>query len=141
MICYTLKCADGHTFESWFQSADAFDALHARGRVTCSVCGTPAVEKAVMAPRITGARDPAVPKGALSRPASPAEQALAALRRKVEAHTEDVGENFAAEARAIHEGEAPERAIRGAAKPEEATSLIEDGIPVAPLPWGNQRTN
>ncbi|MBC6441547.1 MAG: DUF1178 family protein [Rhodobacteraceae bacterium] len=55
MICYTLKCADGHTFESRFQSADAFDTLCARGRVTCSVCGTPAVEKAVMAPRITGA--------------------------------------------------------------------------------------
>lgn len=141
MISYTLKCEDGHTFESWFQSADAFDKLHAQGIVTCSVCGALGVEKAVMAPRVTASRDKAVPKGALSSPASPAEQALAEMRRMVETTSEDVGENFATEARAIHEGEAPERSIRGKAKPEEAKSLIEDGIPVAPLPWGNRKTN
>ncbi|MEM7438175.1 MAG: DUF1178 family protein [Pseudomonadota bacterium] len=141
MISYTLKCEDGHTFESWFQSADAFDKLHAQGLVTCSVCGALGVEKAVMAPRVTASRDKAVPSGALSKPASPAEQALAEMRRKVEANSEDVGENFATEARAIHEGDAPERSIRGQAKPEEAKSLLEDGIPVAPLPWANRRTN
>ena len=143
MISYTLKCEDGHVFDSWFQSAEAFDKLLAQGMVTCSVCGALGVEKAVMAPRVRASRDTAEApaEGPLSRPASPAEQALAEMRRMVEANSEDVGERFAKEARAIHEGEAPERSIRGKAKPDEARKLVEDGIPVAPLPWGNRRTN
>lgn len=143
MISYTLKCEDGHTFDSWFQSADAFEKLLAQDMVTCSVCGSPHVKKAVMAPRVRASRDKAKPAapGPLSGPASPAEQALAELRRKIEANTEDVGDRFAAEARAIHEGEAPERAIRGQARFDEARALLEEGVPVAPLPWGNRRSN
>ena len=142
MISYTLKCEDGHVFDSWFQSAEAFDKLSAQGMVTCSVCGALGVEKAVMAPRVQASRAlPETSGGPLSRPASPAEQALAEMRRMVEANSEDVGEGFAREARAIHEGDAPERSIRGKAKPDEARKLVEDGIPVAPLPWGNRRTN
>jgi hypothetical protein len=57
------------------------------------------------------------------------------MRRKVEENSEYVGMNFAAEARAIHEGAAPERSIYGETKPDEARALIEDGIPVAPLPF------
>ena len=144
MISYTLKCEHDHTFDSWFQSAEAFDKLNAAGMVTCSVCGTLGVEKAVMAPRVRPARNSAMSKastGPLSAPASPAEQALAEMRRMVEQNSDNVGENFASEARKIHEGEAPERSIYGQAKPDEAKALIEDGIPVAPLPWGNRRTN
>ena len=145
MISYTLKCEDGHTFDSWFQSAEAFEKLLEQGMVTCSVCGALGVEKAVMAPRVRASRDKAeAPKTdgrPLSRPASPAEQALAELRRKVEAQSEDVGDRFASEARAIHDGDAPERSIYGQAKPDEAKALIDDGIPVAPLPWGNRKTN
>lgn len=143
MINYTLKCEQNHTFDSWFQSAKAFDKLHAAGMVTCSVCGVTTVEKAVMAPRVRTARTAFSPKskGPLSAPASPAEQALAELRKKVEASSENVGENFADEARKIHDGDAPDRSIYGQAKPNEAKALIEDGIPVTPLPWGNRRTN
>ena len=147
MITYTLKCEHGHTFDSWFQSAEAFDKLHAAKMVTCSVCGALGVEKAVMAPRVRPAREaaprPDTVKASrpLSAPASPAEQALAELRKMVEKISENVGDNFAKEARRIHEGEAPERSIYGEAKPEEAKALIEEGIPVAPLPWGNRRTN
>ena len=79
--------------------------------------------------------------GRCRRPASPAEQALAELRRRIEAESEDVGRDFAAEARRIHEGEAPERPIIGEARPAEARALIEDGIPVAPLPWGRRKTS
>ena len=140
MICYTLKCADDHTFDSWFQSADAYDKLMAAGLVTCSVCGALGVEKAIMAPQVRTARKQ--PKaGPLSAPASPAEQALSAMRKQVEENSENVGENFAVEARAIHDGDAPERSIYGQAKPEDAKALIDDGIEVAPLPWGNRRTN
>lgn len=143
MISYTLKCEHDHTFDSWFQSAEAFDKLLAAGMVTCSVCGALGVEKAVMAPRVRPARNAVSPTDRpLSAPASPAEQALAEMRKKIEENSEDVGEKFADEARKIHDGDAPERAIIGQAKPEDAKALIEDGIPVAPLPWGQKkRTN
>ena len=77
----------------------------------------------------------------LRAPASPAEQALAELRRRIEAAADDVGRDFAAEARRIHDGLAPERAIIGEARPSEARALLEDGIPVAPLPWPARRTS
>ena len=66
---------------------------------------------------------------------------MAEIRRQIEANSEDVGDDFAKEARAIHDGTRPERSIIGRARPEEASSLIEDGVPVVPLPWGNKRTN
>ena len=145
MIRYSLKCEKDHAFDSWFQSAEAFEKLLNAGMVTCSVCGALGVEKAIMAPQVRPARKavdktaPAAPKaGPLSAPASPAEQALAEMRKKVEDNSENVGKDFAAEARAIHEGEAPARSIYGEAKLQDAKDLIEEGIPVAPLPWGNK---
>lgn len=138
MIHYTLKCADGHSFESWFQSVSAFDRLFASGLVSCAVCGSSAVEKAMMAPSVRPGRRSAKSAhkpGPLSAPASPAEQALAELRRHIEANSDYVGRDFAARARAIHDGQAPERPIHGEARADEARALIEDGIPVLPLPF------
>lgn len=148
MITYTLKCADGHQFDSWFRSAEAFDKLRSAGMVACAVCGSDKVEKALMAPRVRAARAPSddqpvasgpastpAANGPLSAPSSSAEQALAALKKKIEASSDYVGLNFATEARAIHDGTAPERAIYGEARADEAKKLIEDGIPVAPLPF------
>lgn len=145
MIQYALKCADGHRFNSWFQSAEAYEKLSVAGHISCSICGNAQINKAIMAPRVTAGRDaapePAVP-GALSKPATPEEQALADLRKKVEDNSDYVGVNFAAEARAMHDGDTPERSIYGEAKPEEARKLIEEGIPVAPLPFmPHRKTN
>lgn len=135
MIRYALKCPDGHGFESWFKSVSAFDSLAAQGHVSCPVCGSTGIEKSLMAPAVA-ARDADVPAPRpLSAPANPMEEALAALRRQVEENSEYVGLNFAAEARRIHVGEAPERAIYGEARPDEAKKLVEDGVPVAPLPF------
>lgn len=149
MIHYSLKCSCGHQFDSWFQSASAFDKLRQAGMVNCDVCGSSKVEKAIMAPRVRPARSAAVKPASehatadaaptspapLSASASPAEQALAELRKQVESNSDYVGESFAEEARAMHTGDAPERSIYGEAKPDEAKSLIEDGIPVIPLPF------
>ncbi len=142
MIQYALKCAEGHQFDSWFQSADAYDKLANAGMIVCAVCGSPKIQKAVMAPNVrvksaSDAEPAAVP--ALSEPQHPAEQALAELRRKVEENSDYVGDDFASEARAIHEGESPERSIYGEARPDDARALMEDGIPVAPLPFLPQR--
>lgn len=135
MIRYALKCPSDHAFESWFQSSAAYDALHRSGHVTCPACGSPQVEKALMAPSVRTEE----PARTLSQPVSEMEQKLAELRRQVEENSEYVGLGFAAEARAIHAGDAPERAIYGEAKADEARALIEDGVPVTPLPFLPQR--
>ncbi|MDC0736918.1 DUF1178 family protein [Cognatishimia sp. SS12] len=154
MIQFSLKCAQGHQFSSWFQSGAAFDKLKSAGMVTCAVCGATEVEKAIMAPRVRAARsavsglgeteqspapqpvekaaDKALP---LSTPQSEVEKRIAEVRKAVEANSDYVGDNFASEARAIHSGDSPERAIYGEAKPDDARALIEDGIPVLPLPF------
>jgi hypothetical protein len=135
MIRYALRCAEGHTFDSWFASGGEFDRLSAAALLTCAVCGDARVEKELMAPRVRASGG----AGELSAPASPAEQALAELRRRIEAASENVGRDFPAEARRIHAGDAPPRSIIGEARPDEARALIEDGVPVAPLPWGPAR--
>ena len=139
MIQYRLHCAEGHDFDSWFQSAEAFDKLAAAGHVACAVCGSSKVAKALMAPAVQTTPRAETP---LSAPASEAEAQLAELRRRIEENSDYVGLNFAAEARAIHDGDSPARSIYGEAKPDEARALLEDGIPVAPLPFRpSKRTN
>ena len=142
MIRYTLRCDKDHEFEAWFRSGDDYDRMAAEGGVSCAVCGSPEVQKDLMAPSLAGAGAGAPdPAPTLSAPLSPAEQAMAELRRRIEARSENVGRDFAAEARRIHEGISPDRPIIGEAKPSEARALIEDGIPVAPLPWSSRKSN
>ena len=133
MIQYRLRCKDGHEFDSWFQSSAAFDRLAASGHVACGVCGAAGVEKTLMAPAVKKA-GPETTRP-LADPATEAERQLAELRRQIEENSDYVGLNFAAEARAIHDGDSPARSIYGEAKPDEARALLEDGIPVAPLPF------
>jgi len=132
MIRYTLKCPEGHRFESWFQNAAAYEALAAARQLRCPDCGAQDIEKSLMTPDVRPAR--AHTPAPLS-PESEREKAIAALKRKVETEGEYVGLGFVREARAMHEGTAPERPIYGEAKPEEAIALIEEGVPVAPLPF------
>lgn len=138
MILFSLRCAKNHGFDSWFASGAAYDSLRAAGMVTCPNCGDGAIEKALMTPRVSTAEaQQATPRPmALSGPpGDPAHAALAELRRIIEANSEDVGNNFVAEARAIHDGDKPARSIYGQARPDEARKLVEDGVPIAPLPF------
>ncbi len=134
MIRFSLRCAEGHVFDSWFASGAEFDRLSRASLLSCAICGGAGIDKDLMAPRLGTGETPD-----LRAPASPAEQALAELRRRIEAVSEDVGRDFAAEARRIHDGEARARPIIGEALPGEARALIEDGVPVAPLPWRSPR--
>ena len=130
MIRYALCCPDGHGFDSWFQSAAAFDGLRGAGHLACPICGNADVAKSVMAPAVAQDRAADAPRPDLQR-----EVALAKLRRHVEQNAEYVGMEFVSEARRIHDGDAPERSIYGEARPDEARRLIEEGVPVAPLPF------
>ncbi|HHI69581.1 MAG TPA: DUF1178 family protein [Rhodobacteraceae bacterium] len=147
MIRYSLKCENDHRFESWFQSGPAFDKLHSAKMVACPTCASTAVEKAIMAPRVRTARkaaqtpqpDNQQPDAPLTTPQNDVERAITELKSQVEANSEYVGMEFATQARAIHDGDAPERPIYGEAAPEEARKLLEDGVPVAPLPFTPSR--
>ncbi len=139
MILYALHCQAEHRFESWFQSAAAFDGLLAARLLNCPVCGGTGVAKSLMAPMVHPGPQS---KPSLQGPATEQEVALAALRARIEANSDYVGMNFVAQARAMHEGSVPERSIYGEARPEEAIKLLQEGIRVAPLPFmPSRKTN
>src|SRR5688572_24617709 len=110
MIHYSLLCANDHKFEAWFRNAEAYEDQHSRGIVTCPICNTSSVGKALMAPAVGRSGE----KVALSmgHPDQAQLRALMkALREKVTSEADYVGEKFAEEARKIHYKEADARGI------------------------------
>ncbi|MDB9839031.1 DUF1178 family protein [Planktomarina temperata] len=99
MIRFSLKCSQNHSFDSWFQSSDAYEKLAKAGMLTCAECGDRAVEKSLMAPKIS-TQSPAEDQ-ALSAPMNEAERNLAKIKQEIEANSDYVGMNFAHEARAM----------------------------------------
>lgn len=125
MIVFDLQCQDsGDVFEAWFSSGSDYDDQAARGLVQCPACGSSRIAKAPMAPRV-----PAKASG------SSAIARLAEIQAAMLMDSEWVGRRFADEARSIHAGEAEPRQVHGEATAAEARSLIDDGVPVAPLPF------
>jgi len=135
MIKYALRCGDEHEFEGWFSGSADYEHQSAEGLLSCPVCGSAEVRKALMAPYVAKS----------GRGASEAEQKLAVLRaqmneaaRKVRDHVEKnfegVGDRFPEEARKIHYGEAEDRPIYGVASAAEAKALNEEGVGIARIP-------
>jgi hypothetical protein len=146
MIKYALVCDADHEFESWFPSSDSFEAQAKRGFITCPHCDSAKVSKAIMAPNVARKDKDRLAANDSSPPASPQGVALLGereqqlrgmikeLHEKIVASTDDVGDAFPDEARKMHEGETPARSIRGKASFEDARTLLEEGIPVLPIP-------
>ena len=136
MKVLNLQCGHGHGFEGWFASEGDFQDQLARGLVECPLCADVQVSKLPSAPRLNlGASEPQPARQeVVSAPNAQLQAAWMQMVRQVMANTEDVGERFAEEARKIHYGEADDRGIRGQASREETEALIEEGIPVLPLP-------
>jgi hypothetical protein len=161
MIRYALTCDRDHAFESWFQNSAAYDKQRKRALVTCPVCGSAKVDKAIMAPRLARADviDPKPPSPTPAQPAPPLQpapmppippsktavailssherelrQKLKELRDHVTKNASYVGQSFPEEARKIHYGETEHRSIYGEASPEDAKALHEEGIEFHPLP-------
>ncbi|CAN7595648.1 DUF1178 family protein [Phenylobacterium sp. LjRoot225] len=132
MIRYALICDHAHEFEGWFGSSGDFDDQQARGLIECPMCATKDVRKQIMAPAVAGTRRTVQDEGGSSQ--AMMLEAMGRLRRHVEENFDDVGDTFAKEARAIHEGKSEVRGIYGQATPTEVRDLVEDGVPVAPLP-------
>ncbi len=131
MIRYALTCAADHPFEAWFSSSSDYDDQAARGLVECPFCGSREVAKQIMAPAVAGTKK-------RDSTGAPLQALMSDMARKVRAHVEAnfdyVGDTFAREARAIHEGTSEQREIYGEATADEVRALKEDGIPCAPLP-------
>jgi hypothetical protein len=132
MIVFDLRCSDAHVFEAWFGSSDDFADQQARSLLSCPICGSAQIEKAVMAPRVSA-------KGNQVAPVTPAKvkaalAALAKLQAKALESSTWVGRGFADQARAMHLGEVDKVAIHGEASVAEARELVEEGVPIAPLP-------
>jgi hypothetical protein len=156
VIRYALICEKGHEFESWFQSSEAYDKQAKRSLVTCPSCGSPKVEKALMAPRLkrtdkTSSRaEPAqVEESARPETTAAAEKTpvaimsdqerefrskLKELRAHLTKNADYVGQKFPEEARKMHYGEIEHRSIYGEASADDAKALNEEGIEFHPLP-------
>ncbi len=140
MILFDLKCDAGHQFEAWFRDGASFDAQRRSRKVQCPTCGSDAVEKAPMAPKLVrgeSAGEPAPPpaKAPSKSPPAPNLKMLRALREHIEKNSDDVGERFADEARKVHYGEVEPHNIHGRATPEESRELRDEGIEFGEIPW------
>ena len=123
MIVFDLQCRDGgETFEAWFRSSGDFEQQRTAGLVQCPVCQSTNVGKAPMAPR--------VPRKGTDNPLA----RLASIQAEMLKESRWVGDRFVETARAMHCGEIEREQVHGKATLEQAKSLVEDGIPVAPLP-------
>jgi hypothetical protein len=148
MIVFDLQCRARHVFEAWFGSSDDYDRQIARGLLACPICGDAHIGKAAMAPAVPVKGN----RGGASLPASERSEAveikaelaaLATFQAEIEANSDYVGDRFADEARAVHLGDVPARAIHGEATIAEAEALADEGITVRPLPFraGRRRNN
>jgi len=154
MIRYSLRCERDHAFESWFQDSAAYDTQVKRALVSCPVCSSVKIEKAIMAPQIVAKKgrqrvEPTAPPAPAESPAAATPQTstslmmaqerelrakLKELRDHIVKNADNVGERFPTEARKMHYGDIEHRPIYGEASPEEARSLIDEGVEVSPMP-------
>jgi hypothetical protein len=135
MVVYDLNCPDGHAFEGWFRSPEAFRDQTDQGLLTCPVCQSPEVQRRPSASRVRRTEAPAPVPGSGPSAGVPSPAALRqALRRFVDRHFENVGRDFAGEARRMHHGEVEARNICGQATVDEVRQLHDEGIDATPLP-------
>jgi hypothetical protein len=155
MILYNLKCPQNHSFEAWFKDSGTYDKQAKRKFIECPVCSDTTIEKAIMAPRLSSTTrkkgleyetsktngsnqthlKPNVDKNRASNAAQEFLEIANKLQKHVEENCENVGDNFAEEARAIHYGEAKERGIYGEATQSEVNGLVEEDISISSIPW------
>ena len=153
MIRYALVCDKDHAFESWFGNSAAYDKQAARGLISCPLCGSAKVEKALMAPSLGKAgrravapaepppadgpsvkEDEKAPVAVISKQEGELRKKLKELRDHLVKNADYVGEKFPEEARRMHYGEIDHRSIYGEASPDTAAALAEEGIEFHPLP-------
>ncbi len=134
MMRFSLVCERSHEFDGWFRNSDDYDLQKKRGFVSCPVCNSGKVDKALMAPAVSTARKKETIALAVGEEQRKMLAQFQELGRKLRESAENVGDKFAEEARKIHFGETEARGIYGEASADEVKGLIEDGVEVLPLP-------
>jgi len=161
MIKYQLICDKSHEFEGWFGDSVAFESQQESGFLTCPVCGSADVRRALMAPNLASPKtrktdlaeqQPSAQPEPQPQPQAPQQASAAlppaaarkmqelmsemrALQTKIRQECRDVGNDFAEAARKIHYGEAEPEGIYGQATAEEREALDEEGIEIMDMPW------
>ncbi len=152
MIKYQLICDSTHEFEGWFQTSAAFEKQSQAGLITCPICDSAKVRRALMTPNLASPKrrltspESTSPNSKTAVPAVSTAKAGAAeigeamaqlrqLQRKIKSQSRDVGTEFLAEARKIHNGEIAPENIYGQSTDEEREALADEGIDVLTMPW------
>jgi hypothetical protein len=138
MIVFDLACSNAHVFEAWFSDSAGFEAQRAAGDVVCPACGDTKVEKSLMSPAVPAKGQATAKNVETAQAATDVMQTLYQMRQQVEDNCDNVGENFAEEARKIHYGETEKRNIYGKATPEQAEELADEDIDFGVLPWTDE---
>ena len=140
MILYDLNCENGHTFEAWFASSEQYDKQNKKKLINCPICNSNKIKKALMAPNLKGAKksNKSFDEKKVLDENKKFKTKLKEFKQFIESNTEDVGKNFTEEAKKIYYGETKSRPIRGETTKEQAEELVEEGIPIAKLPWSSR---
>ena len=140
MILYDLNCENGHTFEAWFASSEQYDKQNKKKLINCPICNSNKIKKALMAPNLKGAKknNKSFEQKKIEEENKNFNKKLKEFKKFIENNTEDVGKNFTEEAKKIYYGETKSRPIRGETTKEQAKELIEEGVPIAKLPWSSR---
>ena len=133
MILFDLKCENNHTFEGWFASNSNYEEQRKKKMIICPYCNSTKIKKSLMAPNINTKSISKNNKKAIAQ--KNLENQIKKFRKYIEKNTDNVGKNFAEEARKIYYGETKSRPIRGESTEKETKKLIEEGIPFSKLPW------
>jgi len=134
MIRFSLHCDQAHEFDAWFRSNDDYEMQCKKDLINCPACSSTAVEKMLMAPTVSTARQREQTAMKLELTKTDILRKLRKLSKSVRENADYVSDRFAEEARKIHFGEVDPRAIYGEADAQEITSLLQDGVHVLPLP-------
>ena len=140
MILFDLNCSNKHVFEAWFSSSSQYENQLQKGLINCPICGNSKISKQLMAPNINTKVSPSSEKQKVvsSKESDEIIKNIRKLKKIVENNTQDVGKDFAEEARKIYYGEKKYHPIRGETTPEEANDLEEEGVPFARMPWNSK---
>ena len=137
MILFDLKCDKDHKFEAWFASTDNYEKQLKKMLIVCPYCGSTKIQKSLMAPNINikyGSKKN-VRKNKTDSYQRKLENKIKKFKKFIVENTDNVGNNFAEEARKIYYGETKSRPIRGESTEKETKELVEEGIPISKLPW------
>ena len=140
MILYDLKCENEHIFEVWFASSNQYEKQNKKKLINCPFCNSTKIRKAIMAPNLKGAKknNKSFEQKKIEEENKNFNKKLKEFKKFIENNTEDVGKNFTEEAKKIYYGEKKSRPIRGETTKEQAKELIEEGVPIAKLPWSSR---